>query len=75
MSQGKSQLGLDLHGPVVRIPSQVVETLDDDKHVVYANAETEERQGGVHGGVGEPEDRGEAHGDHEAHKDTDDASN
>ena len=74
MSQGQTQLGLNLHGGVVRLASQVIEALHYHEHVVYTNPQTQEWEGGVHGGVGEPEDRGQADRDDEAHEDTNDTS-
>ena len=41
MSQGKSQLGLNLHVVVVGVSHQVVEALDYHEHVVYPNTQAD----------------------------------
>ena len=51
-----------------------VETLHDDEHVVYPDAEEEEGHHGVGGGVEEAEDGAEAVADHNPHHDAQDAA-
>ena len=52
---------------VCRIFSHILPALHDNEHVIDPDAEADEGQDGVHGGVGEAEDGGEPHRGWDSH--------